>query len=320
MSNPPPLTKSQKQRLATLEPALRDCVPAGNLRQAQLLAAEIKELLSPTGHRMRLLQAKNWLYETAIEAGSIAYAKAGFEGTRQLVSKGTRIYVEATALLAVCNLREQRFDIAKALIQEAVQGLPNISSEARRKQFHARLLGRLEDECILAGLAMNNEPPPTLDRVDSLAIALVQRNDQEQLTLILGQAIPKQSLDILKDVRTSYERRLPAPELKHLPPPPPNEEQREALGKRAHAAIKRIAWRSLCDPTHHVHQAWTQGLSVVYDKKYITGAILAALGSVNITGAMIIASVAALAIRMGAELFCEVFAPTSLMISRDDKS
>lgn len=57
----------------------------------------------------------------------------------------------------------------------------------------------------------------------------------------------------------------------------------------------------------------------MYDKKYIAGAIVASFNSVSISAVMIAASAAALAIKFGAEVFCETFAPSSMMIDRKEK-
>jgi hypothetical protein len=152
MSTPGPLSKDQLKRLAILEPKLRLCVKAADLTTAKLITAEIQLLLRPSGHETRLLQSKNWLFETAMEANSIAFAKSGFEGTIKKSSEGTRLNLEATSLLAICYLREKNLDKARPLITRAVRNIGNIKSEQRRKQFHSRLIDRLEEECILIGL------------------------------------------------------------------------------------------------------------------------------------------------------------------------
>jgi hypothetical protein len=88
MPIPPPLTQDQTKKLAVLEPRLKLCVRSANLYLAKQLTAEIQLLLKPTGHETRLLQAKNWLYETAMEANSITFAKLGFEGSIKKALKG----------------------------------------------------------------------------------------------------------------------------------------------------------------------------------------------------------------------------------------
>jgi len=314
-----PLTEEQKAKLAKLEPQLKSCVKTADLEKAKKIAANIQLLLRPTGHETRILQAKNWLYETAMEANSLTFAKMGFEGTIQKSSKRTRLYLEATSLLAICYLRENNIHRAQELIINAVENINNISSPDRRKQFHHRLIERLEEESILVGLVDKNSSPLNIDEVDKETVKLVMSKSEDQIIFEMGRSIPQKSIDLLSELRATYQLKLPAPDRKLLPAPVA-EDNKEELGKRACSALKRVAWRALCSPQSEIYQAWTQGLSVVYDKKYIASAIVASFNSVSITTTMIAASAAALAIKFGAETFCEIFAPKSLMIDRNDKS
>ena len=318
MSRPAPLSEEQKRALSKLEPALRICVVSADLEKAKEITEKIQAILRPTGHETRLLQSKNWLYETALEAGNLTYAKMGFEGTIQKSSSRTRLHLEAVSLLAICYLRERNIKKARELIVKAVENISNIKSDARRKQFHRRLITRLEEESILVAIVDDEKPKLVVEKVNAETIKLVTSKSQDQILLEMGKAVPRQALDNLADVRDAYQLRLPAPDRKFLPPPL-TEETKQELGRRASSTLKRIAWRSICSPDSEIYKAWNQGLSVVYDKKYIVGAIVAAFNSWNITITMLAASAAALAIKFGAEVFCETFAPESMMIDRRDK-
>lgn len=315
MPEQPVLTIKQKEKLAILEPQLKSCIRSADLDRAKKITAEIQCLLRPTGHETRILQAKNWLYETSMEANSLTFAKMGFEGTIQKSNKKTRLHLEAISLLAICYLREGNLDRSRDLIVKAVESINNIKSEGRRKQFHGRLIQRLEEESILVGLKDDSGIPLGLEEVDQQAVKLIMTKSENQIYLEMGQAIPKRSIDLLADVRDTYTLRLSGPDRKILPPPIA-EENKEELGKRANSALKRVAWRAICSPDSDIYKAWSQGLSVVYDKKYIAGSIVAAFNSVSITAVMIAASAAALAIKFGAEVFCETFEPNSMMIDR----
>ena len=318
MAKPPPLTDDQKSRLSRLEPRLRACVRLADLDEANRIAASIQQLLRPTGHETRLLQAKNWLYETALEANNLTYAKLGFEGTLQKAAPQTRLHLEATALLAICYLREKNLPKARELLQQAVENINNIKSIQRRRQFHHRLLQRLEEESVLVGLMDDTGAQLDVEEVDAQSIRLVMSKSEDQILLEMGKAVPKSSLSLLEDIRNTYQRRLPAPD-RGLLPPPLTEETKLELGKRAESALRRVAWRALCDPRNEIYQAWSNGLSVVYDKKYITAAIVASFGSLGITTTMLAASAVALAVKFGAQVFCEAYAPVGLMIQRQDK-
>ena len=319
MSKPPPLTNDQIKKLAVLEPKLQLCVRAANLQEAKEIASEIQTMLRKTGHETRLLQSKNWLFETAMEAKSLTYAKLGFEGVIKKSSKGTRINLEATALLAICHLKSGELDKCRPLIMDAVRSISNIKSDERRKQFHKRLIERLEEESLLIGLRDENGDPLSLIEVNDAAISMIMNKNEDQILIEMGKAVPRRSIDLLAEVRETYQRTLPKPDIKYLPPPI-TEETKLELGKRASSALKRVAWRAVCNPESEVHKAWSQGLSVVYDKKYITGAIVASFTSFSISATMLAASAVALAIKFGVEVFCETFSPNGLMINRKDKS
>jgi len=319
MHKPLPLSKEQKEKLALWEPQLRLCVKTADLEKAKKITAKIQLLLRPSGHETRILQAKNWLYESAMEANSLTFAKMGFEGTIQKSSLRTRLNLEATSLLAICYLREKNIDRARNLIISAVENINSIKSDERREQFQKRLIERLEEESIIAGLTDKDAELLDLEAVDKEVVKLVMSKSENQIYLEMGKAVPQKSIDLLSEVRETYALRLTAPDRKFLPPPL-TEEKKEELGKRANSALKRVAWRALCSPESEIYKAWSQGLSVVYDKKYIAGAIVASFNSFSISAVMIAASAAALAIKFGAEVFCETFSPSSMMIDRKDKS
>lgn len=209
--------------------------------------------------------------------------------------------------------------MAREFIIKAVRKINNIKSVERRKQFHSRLLERLEEESILVGLVNQGGKPLDIDQVDYEAVKLVMSKTEDKILIEMGKAVPKQSIEMLNHVRETYQLRIAYTDKKLLPPPL-TEDTKVELGKRANTALKRVAWRALCSPESEIFKAWSNGLSVVYDKKYIAGAIVASFNSFSISATMIAASAAALAIKFGAEVFCETFAPKSMMIERTDKS
>lgn len=319
MARQPKLTNLQKEQLAILEPQLHSCVNKADFNQAKKIATQLQEILRPTGHETRLLQAKNWLYETALEAGNIEYAKLGFIGTIKKSSPRTRLNLEATALLAICFLRENNISEARALIFKAVEHINNITSSVRRKQFHTRLLQRLEEESILVGLIDHTANSLDLDTVNNEAIKIVVEQNEDQIFERIGSIIPEKSINLLKQVQDAYVLRLPAPDIKLLPKTL-SKNEKVKLGERTSIALKRVAWRALCNSESDIYKAWSGGLSVVYDKKYLTAVIVAAFNSFSISITMLTASIVALAIKFGAEVFCDMFSPKSLMIDRSDNS
>jgi hypothetical protein len=189
-----------------------------------------------------------------MEANNITFAKMGFEGNIQKSNPKTRLHLEATALLAICYLREENLDKARSLIIKAVENINNIKSVERRQQFHKRLIQRLEDESILVGLSDRSATPLNLNEVDRQTVLLVKTKSDNQIYLEMGRSVPKRSVDLLTKVRDTYTLKLPAPDQKMLPPPI-SEENKEELGKRANSALKRVAWRALCSPESDIYKA-----------------------------------------------------------------
>jgi hypothetical protein len=74
------------------------------------------------------MQAKNWLFEAAMESGHLNLAESGFIGVRKNTSPSSRVHLEATALLAICYLRQRKLKESEPLIA-AVVGSKNIKSE-----------------------------------------------------------------------------------------------------------------------------------------------------------------------------------------------
>lgn len=317
MPKPPPLTNFQKNQLHQLEPQLRECVATADLKRAKLLAAKIQKLLKETGHNTRWMQNKNWLSECALEAGNIPFAIRHLKEVRSIMSDGTRIHIEATALLALCYIRTKRIDDALHHIKSVIFRVSKIESDYRRQQFHRRFINRIEEECILTGLVGEGEIKYDIDKIQEEAIAL-QYMDPQSLVSQLGSAIPDNSVKLLEGVRAQALKQLPLADRKCLPSPDEAKKPKE-LGKRAKAALKRVIWPAICDPNDEIYQAWSNGLSVVYDKKWLTTAICAHLTGWNISIPMIAFTVVALVFKLGVRVVCEMFAPDSMMISLADK-
>jgi len=153
LKRPPPLTKEQRAKLAEIEPALRSCVRKADFEKAKRLVAEIQPVLRSTGHTTRLLQAKNWLYECALEACELDFATFGFEGNRKLAGNGTRTYLEATAFLAICYLRQGNLEKAKFHVREAIHCVNNIRESDLYKAWSKNLAFLYDGKVLVGALA-----------------------------------------------------------------------------------------------------------------------------------------------------------------------
>jgi hypothetical protein len=264
------------------------------------------------------MQAKSWLFEAALEAGKLQIAKTGFSGVRKLVSTRTRVYLEATALLAICHLREKDLEKAEPLIAEVLQNDNVIRSNRRRRQFRIRIHHRFAEEGLLAALRGHGTERLEVNDIHFKAGQLLQEKTEDQLFAELGQAIPPQVKDFLLRVDQLSRRQFPKIEVKYLPRPENLLENKKA-GETLFSSIRRVLWRSLCDPDSHIYQAWfNEGMMAVLDRKYIAGAVIAALAGLQIGVYAIAVSATALVLKFGLEVFCDRYQPEGVMISRKE--
>lgn len=319
MSKPPPLTSIQRARLAVLEPALRNAVTLGRYQEAKRIAAELQALLRPTGHETRLMSTKNWLFQAAMDSDQLEIAMAGFRGIRQKVRSSTRVYLEATALLAICHLRRNQIVEAEPLMAEVLRNDDLIKSERRRRQFRARLIERFEEETVLAALRGEDQTALDPDDVQARAGEALRTKTETEILADVGAAIPGEAIEALLRVHEFARKQLPQREQVLLPPAQQLVE-RSRLGTTVVAAAKRVVWRSVCDPDSDVYRIWfTKGMAAALDGRVVGTAIIAALGGMRLGTYALIVSVTALLLKMGLEVFCEVWVPPGVMIPREEK-
>lgn len=264
------------------------------------------------------MQAKNWLFEAALEAGEINTAICGFEGVRGKTSSGSRVHLEATALLAICYLRLNELDEAKQYIRFVFANVNSaIGSESRRREFRTRIIARFDQETAFATL--RNEGIDELDpaEIEVLAGQLVATTSEDDLLKMLADAIPEAVVFKILEIDTYARRLIPEVEVRYLPSPE-GLKKKEMLGRTVFTSFKVALYRSLCDPECDVYKAWfTNGMACVLDKKYIGAAVTAMLLNAGIGVKMIAVTVTALIFRFGIEVYCERYRPEGVMLAHD---
>lgn len=311
-----PLTVDQKQRLRVLEPALRNAARIGDYPSAQRITGEIQLLLRPTGHETRLQQDKAWLFEAAMEAGELKTAELGFIGIRKKTVSGTRIYLEATALLAICYLRNDRLDLAEPMIAETLKRDKNIGSKARRRKFIRTVVKRFEEEGALASLKGYGNEQLDPDELQSDAGAMIQTLTEDEVFANLGKSLPKKTVAYLLKIDEFARGQLPSAEVRYLPLPEDLVKHSE-LGRTVFSSIRRVLYRSLCDPESDVYKAWfNQGFMTVLNKRYFGIAVMTTLAGMSIGIKALGVSATALLIKLGIEVFCERYKPSGIMEER----
>lgn len=316
MKRPPNLTDLQKEKLNRLEPALRNAAKKGDYNSAKRIAQDIQIVLRPTGHETRLMQAKNWLFEAALEAGEITIAKSGFIGTRKRASKYTRVYLEATALLAVCHLRCNEIDEAEPLMAEVLKNETYIKSEKRRREFRLNVIERFEEEGALAsfrGKYNENFDPKELQND---AGKLIQTENEDQIFTILGKHVPQETKNIILRIELFSRKQLPAKDIKLLADPRDRIND-EDLGRTVFSSVKRVLWRSLCDPESEIYKVWyNKGMGLVLNKFYLATAMGTILNDLGLGLKAIAVPFLAMVIKFGIEVYCDKYIPIGIMLEK----
>lgn len=317
MTNTPKLTEIQKGRLKILEPQLIKAVNDKDLKSALNVVSDIQGMLKPTGQITKLIHYKNWLFELALDLEDYSLAEQGFIGNRKLVNKNTRIYLEATALLAICYLRTNQYEKSKPLISEVLKNDKVIKTERTRHIFKKTIIERFDEEMSLYSIREENfKPKFDIDQIQNDAGILIATKTDEDIFKYLGSSVPQRTKDLLYDIDNFSKNQLTYDERKLLPSPSEIIKD-ESTGKTLFSSLKRVIYNSICDPKSEIYKAWyTNGLSVVLDKKYITGAVIASLTTLGIGLKALAISAVALIIKLGLEVYCEYYKPVGIMESR----
>lgn len=318
MPTPPPLTQTQKDRLAVLEPALRAAVYASDYERAKRIAADIQVLLRATGHETRLMRSKSWLFEAALNAGELNTAELGFRGVRGKTAENTRVHLEATALLAVCLLRQKRVAEAEPLITKVLEGKA-IKDSDRRRHFIQSVASRYQLESYISSVRNLAYESLNIDDVDAAAIEAIKAKSEEELYTQIACALPREVIEIVYRVDRAARKQLTMKEVLFLPSPAVFERKVEQ-GRSFFASLKLVIWKSLCDPQSDIYKAWyTNGMAHVLSKKYYAMIVTAALVDIGFAVKAVAVPVTALLMKLGVEAYCECFKPGEILDGRSGR-
>lgn len=313
------LTDIQKNRLSILDPQLNVALAKKDLASAKLIMRDIQEVLGITNNMTKLAQYKNWLFELALEVGDYEFAERGFISNRKLVNKNTRIYLEATSLLAICYLRIEKYEDAKPLIQEVLKNGKVIKSERTRSLFKKNIIERFDEEVALYSLKDPSfRGQYDINELEKEAILLIQTKTEDEIFENIGQQTPEYTKHLIFEIDSFSKKQLSFTERKLLPSPEETIKDKQA-GKTIFSSFKRVIYNSLCDPKSEVYKAWyTNGISAVLDKKYLITAVAGAMNQMSICIKGLIVSVIALVIRFGLDIYCEHYKPKGVMEIRKE--
>ncbi|WP_147440719.1 hypothetical protein [Paraburkholderia sp. RAU2J] len=312
------LSDEQLAKLRPLEKRLEQAVREAESELAVEIATEIQALFPNDRAHHRLLQAKLWAFEACVDANRLTYAETGLIGVRKLSNPDTRLYLEASSLLAICLLRLKKVDDSKKLIKEVVSKLNNIKSDRTRHRFQKIFVERIEEECVFAELIGFGDQAMNPAEIQAKAVFLLQHSSDDEIFKFIGNSVPVASLNLLSDVRSFSVKQLPAADRKLLPAPEKAAEPKQ-IGRTTFALLRRIAWKTFCKPSSPIYVLWSKKVPKVFNEGYFSAAVVTTMGDFKIGVPLLASGIAALTMKYSAEEFCALAKPKGLMSDRTEK-
>lgn len=304
-------------RLRELEPKLRLAAKYGNFPEAEMVIKDIQRLFSNNRDHHRVLQAKNWYFQAALEDNSIDYAIRGFESVRIRANANTRTHLEATVLLGICYLRKKDIDLAKKYIRESILCINNVVSDDRRHQLQKRIIQRIEFECILGQISTKSANKLDPKELHSEAVKLLQTKSDQEIFGLVGANVPQGVLQLTQEIKNYSVHLLPVGDQKLLAPPPSVSVYQ--FGEKVVETVKRIGWRAVCDPDSEIFNLWNNQIPEIFNKGYFASAVAATCAKFSIGLPILAAGVVAILMKYSAAEFCERYQPRDIMIPRNEK-
>ncbi len=311
------LEKYVLDQLKILEPQLRRAAKYGHFKEAERLTKEIHKLFPDDRNHYRVLQAKNWFFQAALEDNKIRYAIRGYENVRIRANQNTRTYLEATVLLGICHLRDRNIDTAKKYIREAILNINNIKSDQRRNQLQKRIIQRIEFECILGQLKMEGGQFLESDELHKRAVIMLQNKSEQEIFTLVGEHLPQSSLQLTQNIKNYSIKLLPFGDQKLLNPPPSISSTQ--FGEKVLNVVKSVGWRTICDPDSEIYNLWEKQVPEIFNKGYFASAMAVTCAKFSIGIPMLAIGAVAIIMKYSAAEFCDRYQPQDLMISRKDK-
>lgn len=310
---PPKLTEEQKRRLKRLEPKFLNSIKEKEFETAKSLAFDIQNVLRPTGHITKLITLKNRLYELAIELNELDFAIMAINSGLKHIAENTRVYLESSALLAICYLRKEDIENAKPLIKEVLTNDSVIKSERTRKTFRTEMIDRFNEEIALYSLKNKTIEYFTDEELEKEVTRIISTLNDDEIFSSLGKSVPQHTKFLLFQVHEFSTKQLSYAERLCLPSPEEKLKDNE-VGKTVFQSVKRVIYNSLCDSNSEIYKTWfDNGMKIVLNKGYIKTAVVACLASLGIGLKLLTASIISLIIKFGLEVYCEHYKPTDLM-------
>ncbi|MGY4537995.1 hypothetical protein ACVW0P_002415 [Mucilaginibacter sp. UYNi724] len=306
------LSPIQKERLQRLESALKISVSNADLTSIKIIIQDLQPIYLSTGNDAKLLMAKNRWLEVEMEQGNLLTAERGLLGIRVKANKKTRVYLEATCLLAICYLRTSEIDKAEPMIKEVLINDTVITSLERRAKFRRLAIERFDEEATLYAIKADKvyDILSNVRELEDDAIHLSNDFSQDELYENLGQKVPKIAKDILAKVDAFSKKQLPSAERLRLPSPTQINDDKK-IGITVFSSVKRALYKSICDKEGDIFKKINAGIAGI--QTTITVAVAEIFSSLSIGIRVLVVGVIAIIFKLGLGVYCERFKPIDIM-------
>jgi hypothetical protein len=311
-----PITLEQLQEF---ERQLKHAIKSYNQNDAETAVKRIKKLLTLYGDHHRLLEAQLHYFEFVLDSNHVATAESGLVSLRRRANPNTRLYLEATFLLGVCDLRRGRLNEAKVLMGEVIDSINKVRSDATRRHMQTQVVQRAEEEAVLCSIIGSGVEVLNPERIHSEAVALVQSQSESAILEMMASSLPQSAIGMLHDIRNRALHCLPCGDRKFLPGPSENSSTSSQItyfGKRVFNILHRITWRTVCDSESPIYKVWSKKYPEIYNAGFFSGAVVQTLNSWKIGLPVLATGLVAILLKSSAVEFCSTLAPDSIMSSR----
>lgn len=307
-----PINVGNLQKLHEFERRLKTAASHGQISIAEGVLKDICRLFADQNAHPRLLEAKLWYFEALLDNNHPALAESGFVGICQKAKQNTRLHLEASFLKGVCLLRQKKIEQAKRIFRAVLLDLRKVKSIKSRQLLEKRIIERIEEEAILTQLVETHEGALIADTVHDQAVALIQTKSEDEILELIGTLLPGAAVQLMLDLRRDAILQLPSSDIQCLP------SSTEAvkplnLGRRAWTVLKRIGWKTLCDPESPIFKMWSTKLPEIFTASFFAKALCDAFTHWRIEIPAIVAGVVAIAMKYSAQEFCARTKPDSIM-------
>lgn len=320
MTRPRKIPEQQLARVRRLEDILSAATECGDLTRAKIALNDLRPILERYHHSHRVLQAYLMLYETALEAWDLDLAKRGFDFVRREANENTRLYLEATVLLAVAHLRTQDLFSAEPLMAEALRNDNIIKSRSQRDIFRREAIARFDQDGALAAMARLHPEAMHEAQVHQGALELLRKGLNEQdIEEDLGRRIPQEVKEFIMKVDVLSRKLLPH-ETRLLLTSPADVVKNRQVARLVYNAAKHRMYRLVCDEHSEVYQAWINGgLDAICSRGYVASAVVAVLVDIRVSIPAVAVGLSALLMKRGITSFCNANKPRRFMDLRRKK-